>query len=129
MNGIRSIDGFEKMILEAFSNLIKEFELSYLSKSNELGDELFLVGESCELRFTYDRGDFNCSFINPKNRQQFSSNLVYEILFPNDKRFYFSINDPINEQIKTYATMIESKLKNVLKGDFEWDNVYKKKYR
>ncbi len=123
---MRHIENFEELILRTFQDIIKEFNLSFKSNSNDFESDVKLIGTKCTIHFLYDRGELSCSLINTQTGRKYLSNLVYKLLYPNDKSFIFSVNDSPELKLGKYAQLIRTKLSNVIEGDFSWSNDYDK---
>jgi len=119
---------FELIIAEKFADIISGYKLKVESNSNEWGLDMKLVGSKCGLSFSYDRGDLRCSFLNPKTKRKYLSNLVYQKFYPKDASYVFSINDSIEDQLSTYSRMINDRFSGILEGDFSWAEDFEKRY-
>lgn len=124
----RHLENFEQLILDAFDNLIKVYNLKFVSKSDEFGNEALFVNPQCELRFTYDRGEFGCVIIHPKTKNKYLAALVYDLLYPKDVTYDFSPDIKPEIIIKQFADLFHFKLESVLKGDFSWAAAYEEKF-
>jgi|SRR4029078_1589719 len=124
MNSAYHIDNFDQLVLHSFKSSIEKFNLKLVDKTDEFGSELLLVGDKCQLRFTYDRGDLRCTIINPINNRRYLSNLIYKFLSGHNNEIVVSINDPIPVQIEKYARMFTLRLSHILQGDFSWGESY-----
>ena len=123
MADIRSILPFKNGITESFQEITRKYDLKFFLDTNEIADIIRLVGSNIELHFTYDRGDLRCSFYNPITRKKYLVNLVYELLYPGENRYKFSVNDP-EGLIENFSKVIEERLSNVMLGDFSWSSNY-----
>ena len=109
---------FKQDIEDSFKDLIKEFEVKLL----ELHRGCYLLeGEKCSIRFTYDRGDVSCHFKQPSEYKDSPGYNVWAV-----SKFLYSTKESskiifdARSQLFEYLDIIQSKLKNVLRGDFSW---------
>ncbi len=124
MDLLRDYDGFQKDIEVAFTDLIQAFNLKLISPFEGC---YVLKGEKCNIKFTFDRGDIFCCFLQVSESYYADGHniyLIYRILFPyrdsggKEIRTVFSPKD----QITGCAEFISDNLTSVLYGDFSWLN-------
>jgi hypothetical protein len=127
----------KELILTNYSVLIKEYDLTFRDISSVFPQYL-LYNDKCIVRFTYDMGSVEVSFIDPlvkhkadliKNPGGFPSGYpVYPVfhthkcLFPNDQLKFGSNSWELEQQVKSSRDLIACRFTNVLKGDFTWTN-------
>ena len=120
MNSLINYSEFEIDIKNAFKKIIDDFNLILL----ELQEGRFLLkGLKCNLRFTYDRGDVFCGFLQPEetnlDRSSYNVWTIYRFLYPDDIDNSERVYDP-KDQLIEIAALIDKKLRNILFGDFSW---------
>ena len=122
MDLLRNYPEFREDIEIEFHDLMSEFNLKLISPFEGC---YLLIGEKCKIKFTYDRGDVSCNFLQildlPYDRG-YNIPLVYRYLYPDDQH-----NNGIEErvfvvktEIKNLSSLVNNKLKRVLNGDFTW---------
>lgn len=119
------LENFKEIVLDSFDFLINEKKLNPEIRDD---NEIRLLGITTHLRFTYDRGDLRCSFLDPILKRMFGVNLVYEFLYPRDRAFTFSINEPFTAQLDKFAIVIKERLMNVMDGDFSWAEDFENRF-
>ncbi|WP_426671839.1 hypothetical protein ACPPVU_11435 [Mucilaginibacter sp. McL0603] len=125
MDLIINYRGFDNDIRNSFKDLIVEFHLELM----ELSEGSYLLkGESCNLRFTYDRGDIACDLKQPfdiEDSPGYNIWQVYRFLYPDKSKLEHKerLYDK-KLQLLEHAEIIQENLKDVLSGNFSWLNKF-----
>jgi len=123
MDTISNYPSFRTDIKQAFRKIIDEFNFEF----NEIYDGCYELGNQYSLlRFTYDRGDVNCS-VRKVGEPGFGHGIlsIFRYLHPiyqitDDKT---TIHDPY-KQLQNLSAIIEKHFIKTLVGDFSWIEGY-----
>ncbi|MET0393315.1 MAG: hypothetical protein ABW019_09245 [Chitinophagaceae bacterium] len=123
--------GFEEKIITVFKPIIEKYQFEPKFLSADSFSTLHLENPYCIIRFTYDIGEVGCVFINPRTNTNavYPAYSVLEYLFPTDKENFRSADWDVDVQVHHFFRLIESRLRNVLNGDFSWTEAYQNNSR
>lgn len=121
---MRHVDDFERIILLHFSSVMDQYQMRLVSNSNEIFDEVALIGKMYSIIFAYDRGETSCVYTSLQTGRKYPLYEVYKLLCAGDAEIALSINDTPEESVIKYRSMLEQKLPHLLAGDLTWVGAY-----
>ncbi|MDF2432688.1 MAG: hypothetical protein JWP44_2319 [Mucilaginibacter sp.] len=130
MDLLTNYSGFKEDIETAFKDLINEFDLTL---TEPYVGSFLLKGPKCDITLYYDRGVISCAFKQITDKEldpAYEVWPVYRYLYHIEqlgKRDDSADWGSPKQQLVESSNIIQTKLKNILIGDFSWLDGYLKK--